>query len=95
VLAGYAGLALALAAAGAWTGWLAHHLARAMASGNAAEVLLPAMAMLQTIVMMSQGTLYSLLSLSSFKQYAACWAVRWLVRAWLAQGVTGPQPQRA
>lgn len=83
VMVGYAGLALALVVAGAWTGWLAWHLSRAMARGNPADVLLPAFAMFQTIVLMSQGTLHSLLSLSAFKAYAAFFALQLLVRAWL------------
>lgn len=95
VLAGYAGLAVALAAAGAWTGWLAHHLARAMAGGNPINVLLPAFAMFQTIVLMTQGTLHSLLGLSAFKAYAAFFVLQGLVGLWLRYWGAAPLPRRA
>ena len=91
VMVGYAGLALALLAAGAWTGWLAHHLARAMAGGNPADVLLPSFAMFQTIVLMSQGTLHSLLSLSAFKAYGAFFLLQTLVRAGLKHCTAAPR----
>ncbi|NML17768.1 DUF6418 domain-containing protein [Azohydromonas caseinilytica] len=91
VMVGYAGLALALLLAGVWTGWLAHHLARAMAGGNPADVLLPSFAMFQTIVLMSQGTLHSLLSLSAFKAYAAFFVLQTLVRAVLRHCAAAPR----
>ena len=91
VLGGYAGLAVALLVAGAWTGWLAQHLARAMASGNPVNVLLPAYAMLQTVVLMTQGTLHSLLSLSTCKGYAAFLVLQGLVAAWLKHCAAAPR----
>jgi hypothetical protein len=91
VMVGYAGLVLVLMAAGAWTGWLAHYLSRAMAGGNPADVLLPSFAMFQTIVLLSQGTLHSLLSLSAFKAYAAFFALQTLVRAWLRHCAQAPR----
>ena len=95
VLGGYVGLSLMLLAAGTWTGWLAHRLHRAMAGGNPVEVMLPAFAMFQTIVLMSQGTLHSLLSLSAFKAYGAFLALQWLVGAWLRHGRVTPALQGA
>jgi NADH:ubiquinone oxidoreductase subunit 6 (subunit J) len=95
VMVGYAGLVVALLAAGAWTGWLAHHLARTMASGNPVNVLLPAFAMMQTVVLMTQGTLHSLLSLSAFKAYAAFFVLQRLVAAWLKHCGTAPGAARA
>ncbi len=91
VMVGYAGLAVALVVAGAWTGWLAHYLSRAMAGGNPADVLLPSFAMFQTIVLLSQGTLHSLLSLSAFKAYAAFFALQTLVRAGLRHCAQAPR----
>jgi len=79
MLFGYLGLAAALLLMGALAGAVLEWLAHAMQSGNPVNVLLPAFVATQVLSVMSQGTLYSLLSLSAFKAYAAFLLLQWMV----------------
>jgi hypothetical protein len=80
---GYGGLAALMCAMGAVVGSLAHWLACAMLSRNPVNVLLPAFVVTQTVSFMAQGTVYSVLSLSTFKAYAAFLVLQVVVSAWL------------
>lgn len=76
---GYLGLAVLVAAMGCVVGALAAWLVRAMMSGNPVNVLLPAQVLAQSLVVMTQGTLYSILSVSTFKTYAAYFVLQVIV----------------
>jgi hypothetical protein len=86
---GYVGLAVLIAAMGMVVGALIHWLARAMMSGNPVNALLPAFVMSQTISLMSQATVYSVIGLSSFKAYAAFFVLQLIAAAWLKQANRG------
>lgn len=76
---GYLGLAVLVAVMGCVVGALAAWLVRAMMSGNPVNVLLPAQVLTQSLGVMTQGTLYSMLSVSAFKSYAAYFILQIIV----------------
>ncbi len=83
LLFGFVGLAVLLALIGAGIGVLLHCLRVAMLSANPINALLPAFVCAQAIVFVAQATLYSLLSPSAFKAYAAFLVLQLAVAAYL------------
>ena len=88
---GFVGLAVLMLLMGVIVGMLLHWLARALLSGNPINALLPAFVLSQSIAFMSQATVYSLVSLSIFKSYAAFLVLQLIVSAWLRYS-TPPEP---
>jgi hypothetical protein len=80
---GFIGLAFTGILLGAITGLAGYFLARSIMTGNPINTLLPAFVMTQMIYMAAQGTMYSLIGLSSFKAYAAFWVLQRLVKFWI------------
>ncbi len=80
---GFLGLAVTGMLLGVFTGAAGYFLARSIMTGNPVNALLPAFVMTQMIYMAAQGTLYSLIGLSSFKAYAAFWLLQSLVSYWV------------
>lgn len=89
VMFGYLGLAVQMAVAGALVGCLMAWLYRSIRSANAFAVLLPAFVMNQTIKLLSQGTLYIILSISALKSYAAFLVLQALVSL-ISRGMRSP-----
>ena len=81
VMFGYVGLLVQMILTGIFLGWLLGYLHRAIAQGAIFTVLLPAFLLTQTVKLLSQGTLYILLSLSVCKAYAAFLILQFLVSA--------------
>jgi hypothetical protein len=88
---GYLGLATLMGVMGTVVGVLAHWLCRAMLSGNPVRVLLPAYVMTQTIVFMTQATLYSVIGVGALKAYAAFLLLQVATSAWSGRP-PGPRP---
>lgn len=87
---GFLGLAVMGMLLGVFTGAAGYFLARSIMTGNPINALLPGFVMTQMIYMAAQGTLYSLIGLSSFKAYAAFWLLQSLVGYWIKR-----QPPRS
>lgn len=76
VMFGYVGLIVSLLGMGCVMGGLVYWFARAVATGNPFNALLPTFFISNAMTLMAQGTLYSLLSVSAFKGYAAFLALQ-------------------
>ncbi len=81
VMFGYVGVAVQMLLTGVFLGWLLSYLCRMIVRGRFFAVLLPAFILNQTVKLLSQGTLYILLSVSVFKAYAAFLVLQLLVEA--------------
>lgn len=91
---GFLGLAVMGILLGVFTGAAGYFLARSIMTGNPINALLPAFVMTQMIYMAAQGTLYSLIGLSSFKAYAAFWLLQSLVGYWISRQPPGAARSR-
>lgn len=80
---GYVGVAIVMGAMGAVLGGLIGFFRWRLLSGNPFMVLLPAAMFTQFIYGYTQGTLYSLLGLSTLKIYTAFFVVGWFSHLWL------------
>lgn len=90
---GYVGVVLLMLAMGAVLGVLIAFFRWRLLSGNPFMVLLPAAMLTQFIYGYAQGTLYSLIGLSTLKIYAAFLLVGWFSQAWFkrhAQSIGAP-----
>lgn len=83
VMFGYLGLLAVVGAMGAVLGGLIGFFRWRLLSGNPFMVLLPAAMLTQFIYGYAQGTLYSLIGLSTLKIYAAFFVVGWFSHLWL------------
>lgn len=87
VMFGYIGLAILIVMTGVFFGWLIAYLHGTIERGELFGVLLPAYVLTQAIKFFTQGTLYNLLSLSTFKWYAALLVLHSVTRV-LARGLS-------
>ena len=83
VMFGYVGVGIVMGAMGAVLGALIALFRWRLLSGNPFMVLLPAAMFTQFIYGYAQGTLYSLIGLSTLKIYAAFFVVGWFSHLWL------------
>lgn len=83
VMFGYVGVWVVMGAMGAVLGALIGFFRWRLLSGNPFMVLLPAAMLTQFIYGYAQGTLYSLIGLSTLKIYAAFLVVGWFSHLWL------------
>lgn len=83
VMFGHLGLLVIVVAMGAVLGGLIGFFRWRLLSGNPFMVLLPAAMLTQFIYGYAQGTLYSLIGLSTLKIYAAFFVVGWFSHLWL------------
>jgi hypothetical protein len=84
---GFAGLLVVMVVTGVCVGWLMRWLNRVIQRGDLFGVLLPVVVMSETGKLLAQGTLYNVVSVSTFKIYAAFLALQVLVAA-LARGLS-------
>jgi len=90
---GYFGVGVVMGAMGAVLGALIGFFRWRLLSGNPFMVLLPAAMFTQFMYGYTQGTLYSLIGLSTLKIYAAFFVVGWFSHLWLkrhAQSIGAP-----
>lgn len=83
VMFGYVGVGIVMGAMGAVLGALIAFFRWRLLSGNPFMVLLPAAMFTQFIYGYAQGTLYSLIGLSTLKIYAAFFVAGWFSHLWL------------
>jgi len=80
VMTGYAGLVVVMIVTAVLVAAICRYLYRAILTGSPGQVLAPAAILTQSLYMLNQGTIDSLLSWASFKIFAAFWLLGMMER---------------